>query len=317
MREPVVESTTQALSVAFVCCLASALLIISGGCATLQESRYERKLAAGAAYAYEAPPVSWQFTYAPADDPDLAALRRQFDLDEVAGTGTDIERAFRLLEWAYEIVPWDGSAPWPEGVLSATNIIEWSNRTGEGVNCRMKAIVLQEALLSVGIPARMISCTPYDPKDRDSHVINAVWLREENRWVWMDASFNAYPLDSSGNVLGLREVRAMLADGRAPQLNGEAVLRGAPVDGDWYFDYYMTKNLYVLISPLEMRSGYEGSPDDQYQVMLMPRRLLPQPPSDRVQSWTFRGATVRRYVTSNPNLFWAPPAVKPQASLED
>lgn len=289
-------------------CVGLLLLVLAvalSGCATGRA--YREKLSAGADYAHERPPFDVTFAYTTKDAPQLAALRERFALDRIAGEGTEIERAFRLLEWAHEIVPWDGSAPWPETVLSAENIIDWSQAHETGVNCRMKAIMLQEALLAVGIPARMVSCVPLDPEDRDSHVINAVWSREEQRWVWMDPSFYAWPLGADGTILGIREVRRMLAGGERPNLNSEAELRGKPICADWYFGTYMMKNLYALISPLDVRPGYEGSPGEKRRVILVPAIVLPPDPQNRTRTWRSSGATWTEVAISNPDIFWAVP----------
>ncbi|MFP4385140.1 MAG: transglutaminase domain-containing protein [Spirochaetia bacterium] len=184
--------------------------------------------------------------------------------------------------------------------------MRWAESKDIGVNCRMKAIILQEAYLAMGFPARIVSCTPLDPEDRDSHVITAVWSSEKEKWLWMDPSFFAYPMDEAGELLGIREVRKMLIRKDYPRLNAEAEIRGKPMSPKWYFGTYMMKNLYGLISPLEPQYGYEGGARKRYELILVPGSMLPVP-EKRARLWKSRGAEVTQYVISNPDVFWQAP----------
>lgn len=285
----------------------AAVAILVGLTACSTSRAYRDRLVTGAEYAYEQPPFHIQFTHTTPDHPELVALRHEFDLDGVAGKGSDRERMLRLLDWAYRVAAWDGSAPWPEGTLSATNIIAWTREHESGVNCRMQAIILTEALLAVGIPARIVGCTPIDPQDRDSHVIVSAWSSEEQRWLWLDPSFNAIPIGHGDRHLGVREVRSMLVNGQTPTLNSEARLRDQPMDANWYFGTYMTKNLYGLVSPLHSQPGREGSAGQKEEVILLPALILPDNAERRVRNWEFRGGNYTQYAISNPDLFWAAP----------
>jgi hypothetical protein len=285
--------------------IAIAITFLTFSCTTSRN--YHERLVAGAEYAYEQPSVSIQFTYAGADHPELVALRERYDLDLVAGDGSDVEQMVRLLEWAYNITAWDGSAPWPEGVLSAQGIIDWCEARDTGVNCRMKAIVLAEALLSVGIPARIVGCTPMDPEDRDSHVLVTAWSAEVQRWLWLDPSFYAWPISEDGRHLGIREVREMLIARDLPALNPQATINGRSMDARWYFGTYMTKNLYGLVSPLHSEPGREGSGGEKYEAILLHEGLLPRDSDDRARAWEFRGGRYTQHAISNPDVFWAAP----------
>ncbi len=66
----------------------------------------------------------------------------------------------------------------------------------------------------------------------------------------------------------------MLVDRRFARLNFEAVLRGKTMSGEWYFGYYMMKNLHGFISPLKAATGYEGSPGEKEQVILVHAGVL-------------------------------------------
>ena len=50
-----------------------------------------------------------EFTYQSADNPNLIALRKAFNLDSVAGTGNDVTKIKNLLHWIHTLVPHDGN----------------------------------------------------------------------------------------------------------------------------------------------------------------------------------------------------------------
>ncbi len=308
----------------FIYAAALLLMILLSSCSTgtARIEEYRSKLIRGAVYD---PAVTahisdqLQFSYTPPSDPDLTALRERIEqesglnLDRRSRVDEDNETALiiDLISYVHRLVPWDGSAPWPEGILSTENILAFAEDQGIGVNCRMKAIILQEAYLSAGLPARIVSCIPMDPNDRDSHVIVTVWAETLGKWVWADPSFNAYVTDENGTLAGIREVREGLIAGRRFFLNDDARIRSETLDPVFYFDYYMTKNLYGFISPLEAAYGYEGSPGERYCLMLVPACELPRMGSNEtepfVQHYQFRESSFTRFIVSDPDLFWSPP----------
>ena len=215
--------------------------------------------------------------------------------------------SMRLTEYVYRIVPWDGSAPWPKGVLSTDTILSYAKEHDIGVNCRMKAIILQELALSCGIPARMISCVPWDPKDTDSHVIVIAYAKELNRWVWADPSFNVMLQDSQGSFVGISEVREGLISGESFHFATEARIRNEQLTEAFYLDYYMTKNLFACISPLEAQYGYEGSSGERTRIVLVPASVY-QHSEQHSRSFSFRESRYTEYMISNPDVFWQLPS---------
>ncbi|MFP4385559.1 MAG: hypothetical protein ACLFSE_16055, partial [Spirochaetia bacterium] len=97
-------------------------VLLLAGCGSSGE--YHSKLSGGD-YAYEEPPVPLSFVFEDVNTPRLTVFREQFNLQEAAGAGPERDRIIGLLKWAYTLVPWDGSAPWPKGVLCTDNIVRW------------------------------------------------------------------------------------------------------------------------------------------------------------------------------------------------
>lgn len=287
--------------------VALTIVALGSGCTTT--SYYKDRLQNGATYGMETPSEiadSIQFTYQRKEHADLTALRETLKLEEIAGEGPETQQIIRLMQFVHQLVRWDGSAPWPQGTLNTKTILQHSQETDQGVNCRMMAIILQEVYLSMGFPARIVGCIPLDPNDNDSHVITTVWAADLGKWLWMDPSFNTYVMDNHGTPVGVEEVREGLIAGKQFKLSEGANVRGNRLKESFYFNYYMTKNLYAMVSPMEARYGYEGSPGQRFVVMLVPAIEYPDNPQDRIQQYSFRESIFTRYIISDPQLFWQP-----------
>ena len=286
-------------------------LFSSIGC--VGTNAYERKLVEGAHYdptATEDIASMIVFTYQEANEPGLVALREALSFDEYLASKahlSETELILDLIGYVHALVPWNGTAAWPSTSLNTLTILSHAQTMQAGVNCRMKAIMLQELYLAAGIPARMVSCIPLDENDSDSHVIVSVWSNELKKWIWADPSFNAYVMNGEGQLASIEEVRNGLIHNERFFLNADAELRGEPLSESFYFDQYMMKNLYAFISPLAAAYDYEGSKGDRYSVMLVPARDLPDDEQKLIQRYHVRESSFTRYVLSDPQLFWKPP----------
>ena len=282
------------------------ILLSLSSCSSVYQ--VQQRLRSAADYSWEYEDENLEFTYQSSNAPDLQKLYDEHELSKLLfGAKDDVQRIMRLTEYVYRIVPWDGSAPWPKGVLSTDTILSYAEEHDIGVNCRMKAIMLQELCLSCGIPARMISCIPWDPEDTDSHVIVIAYAEELNRWVWADPSFNVMLQDSQGSFVGISEVREGLISGESFQFATEAMIRNEELTKAFYLDYYMAKNLYACISPLEAQYGYEGSSGERTRIALVPASVY-QHSEQHSRSFSFRESRYTEYMISNPDVFWQLPS---------
>ncbi|MGM0432802.1 MAG: transglutaminase domain-containing protein [Spirochaetota bacterium] len=297
--------------------LAAALLIViatSVGCS--DEYLYKRKLKRGAVYDPEYTAhlaANIEYSYQQPGHADLGELREALAFDTYLRSRdhlSEIELILDMIGYVHELVLWDGSAAWPEGSLNTLNILAHAEENQQGVNCRMKAVILQELYLAAGFPARMVSCIPLDKEDSDSHVIVSVWSQQLGKWIWADPSFNAYVRDEQGKLMSIAQVREGLIRGESFCLNEDAVLMDKPLESSFYFDYYMMKNLYVFITPMRAAYDYEGSQGSRYSIMLVPQNELPENKADLQQEYRFRDSVFTRYVISDPSLFWAAPEVQ-------
>jgi hypothetical protein len=122
------------------------------------------------------------FRYQAADEAHLAALRKTYQLDSIAGAGNEVSRFINLLHWVHEQVPHDGNHENPK-VRNAQNLLSICQREKRGLNCHGLATILNEAYLAMGYKARFVGCLPKDTTDQDSHVINAVYSTTLQKWL--------------------------------------------------------------------------------------------------------------------------------------
>lgn len=237
------------------------------------------------------------FTYQSPEAKELVDLRVKYNLDSVAGNGEEISKLKNLLFWAYNIVPHqNGDNP---TFRNANDLIEVCKRDNRGVNCRMKATILKDAFHAKGFKSRMITCMPKDTNDTDCHVINVVWSKTHNKWLWMDPTFNAYLSNNKGELLSVEEVRTHLINNSELHLNKDALK-----NKEFYLDFYMSKNLYWLRCPVksvwDVETYSQNNPVVQY-VNLYPGRF------NTVNSARKTSNDTEVFEITNPNYFWQKP----------
>lgn len=231
-----------------------------------------------------------KFTYLGADDPNLTRIRQHFNLDSIAGKGDEISQIKNLMTWVHNRVRHDGNSsnPSPRNAIDIVSVCDTEDR---GVNCRMMATILNECYLAMGFKSRFITCMPKEYIS-DCHVINAVFSKTLNKWLWMDPTFNAYVSDENGNLLSIAEVRERLRSDKPLVLNEDANWNNETKQTkEYYLDSYMAKNLYWLTTTLH--SGYNIETDKTTGGYI---NLFP---SGFSTSYDTNGI-----ITTNDKLFW-------------
>ena len=200
------------------------------------------------------------FTYAPPTDSLLTRSREYFNLDSIAGNGDDVSRIKNLLYWVHDLVRHDGSSPWPDCPMNLVDLYNVCREQDRGLNCRFMAIMLTEALLAEGIPARYLTCQSkaFDT-DPDCHVITIAWAESLGKWVWVDPTFAAFVTDENGLMLHPGEVRDRLQKDLPLVLNEDANWNHQQTQTkQGYLENYMAKNLYIISANTIQQSQPEG-----------------------------------------------------------
>ena len=260
-------------------------------------------------YNYSDNRFNLKFTYQSQDNPNLIRVRTDLKLDSIAGDGSELSQIFNLMHWVHNLVKHDGNSnnPTLKNAVDLINVCQAENR---GVNCRMLATILNECYLSMGIQSRYITCMPRETEFDDCHVINMVYSKDLNNWIWIDPTFDAYVMDEKGNLLGIQEVRERLIKGLPLILNADANWNRTNLQTkEHYLDYYMAKNLYRLQTPLVSEYNtetWETGKEVTY-VELLPLDGIEQTPQEREETNDKTGTKFIYYKTNNPDIFWAKP----------
>jgi hypothetical protein len=249
------------------------------------------------------------FSYQSADNPNLVALRKQYKLDSIAGSGNEISRMLNLMHWLHNLIRHD-NGPTPK-LMNAASMLQLCKSEKRGLNCRQLATILNECYLSLGFKSKYVQCSPKDSlgTDNDCHVINSVYSMSMNKWIWIDPTFDAYVMNEKGELLGIEEVR-------------ERIIRNMPLilnpDANWnhitsrtkedYLYEYMAKNLYRLECPVSSEYNLETMENGKIikYVSLLPFDNYKQTPSVVFVNWG-NGTSSFTYKTNNPEVFWKAP----------
>jgi len=244
------------------------------------------------------------FSYQNSAAPELAAFRAKFNLDSVSGNGDEISKFKNLLFWAHNIVRHDGNSNNPLN-RNAIDLIAVCKKDNRGVNCRMMATILKDAYQAEGFEARLVTCLPKDTADFDCHVINVVWSKTLNKWIWMDPTFNAYLRDEKGNYLNIEEVRERLINGSPVVLNDDANWNNLNKETKEMYFNYMSKNLYWLQCPVKSEWDLETRKDGKPAIVYVD--LFPGGFSTIHQPLR-SGKGITEYATNSPDYFWQKPS---------
>lgn len=249
------------------------------------------------------------FTYQAMDNPNLVRIRKELKLDSIAGQGNETSKILNLLHWLHNIVRHDGASSNPT-LKNAIDLIKICKAENRGINCRMMSTVLNECYLSMGIKSRYITCMPKETEFDDCHVINMVYSTDAKKWIWIDATFDAYVMNEKGELLGPAEVRERLINKKTLILNPDANWnkQNSQTKED-YLERYMAKNLYRIQTPLVSEYDTETwkSGKEVTYVELLPLDGIQQNPQKEEKTNAKTGVKLTYYKTNNPNLFWGLP----------
>lgn len=179
----------------------------------------------------------------------LEELKNAYQLEKIAGVGTDFEKAVNLLVWISEHIYHKGNFN-ADISYNALALLEYSYDKGfeQGISCVALATVLSGCLLAVGLKARRVLIMPCSPYDGDSHAVVQVLIGEMNKWVMLDPTYSAYLVNEKKEPLSLLELRSCLADQKPVFFSAEARYNGA----EWMQEdeksgiEYFAKNLFYM-----------------------------------------------------------------------
>lgn len=205
--------------------------------------------------------ASADFTYI-FDAPEYKKLISKYHIDEVAGNGSELDKALNLMKWCAENVLHNGGTKDVEFVpKTSVDILDYAFKKGKefGVYCRLQSIVFTECCLALGIKSRILHCLPFSPNDFDSHVVSIVWIENLKKWIMLDSGNGRYFMDSDNNILSPIEIRTKMA------LNEEIKCN----EDDENYKLYMAKNLFYFKS-LQINTYGSDLLDNQNEIYCIP-----------------------------------------------
>ena len=140
---------------------------------------------------------------------DYKILLEKYNIAEIAGNGSEYEKALRLMNEFAPRLSHFGNFDYSVDI-EALPLLEYSlDKPENGINCRCKAQILNEMLLSLGIYSRKLWIMPNSKYDGECHVVNEVWDTTLGKWVMVDISNNIYWVDKEGKPLSVLEIRQL------------------------------------------------------------------------------------------------------------
>lgn len=171
--------------------------------------------------------------------PQYDELLTKYSIPKLSETTTDFDTALAVMNWLTDNTYYCGLQ---EKILrdDALDILEFAvgNGFSHAINCRYKAIAMTDLLIAHNINAYPIYLVSGKAERVSCHFVVHVFLREENRWMVMDPSFNCYLANDSGRILDIFELRELYLSGKTPQPIGYS-FNGIKECVDVYLKYFL------------------------------------------------------------------------------
>ena len=254
--------------------------------------------------------VKVDFSYADSSDENLTRLRDMYNLETIAGQGTETDRIINLTRWVYQLT---GHANEPEipKELNAFNLIRLAKDEHMQINCYMKTVILNEIFLAMGLSSRWTHLLPHSHEEDESHFVTSVYSSALGKWILMDPDFGVYVTDEKGAILGVADIRNRLIAGE-PLVVKDLDTSQSALARTWGdvenfiqgadYPWILSKFIFKIRCPQVSRFNQRSMPDKVYFELLPDgyrEELL------RESQMTERGKVV---YMNDEELFWQKPA---------
>lgn len=270
---------------------------------------YRGGLKKNAGYHASLPDPDVSFSYASPSDSNLRLLRELYNLDSVAGSGSEHERIINLMLWVHRLAPHASNPSYPK-TRNALNLIDLCLNRKKAINCYMYSIILNEVYLSMGYFSRLIHLS-YKHQG-ESHWVNAVYSFEDGKWLMMDANHGAYFMDEDGRILSIPEIRKKMINKEKIVLNKELTYVGSNTSVKMlkgilgiktFYRWYFSKNIFKYKT--NIRNVFDVESDiAAREIQLLPTHYLKKL---KVPSSQSKYERYYLYRTDNEEFFWQSP----------
>lgn len=247
---------------------------------------------------HEKPTTYFPFLY-DTKSKDLKEFCLKYKLYSIAGSGSELDKSIRLMNWVYHVLPSGKNAIrltgcTPDAILSQTKKI---------VNCYNHAIVLNATLLAIGIYSRCIWCKPFDVANLEYHVVNVAYIKQYGKWIMLDSANQVICYDDRNMPMDIMDIRHALVENlpiRIGNDGGEWRGKYAAICRKKYFAY-MKKNCFRFSCYL--KSCYLQEKENEL-VELVPQGYYPSTGTRKKER---NSQMLLCHYTTNTKAFWTPP----------
>lgn len=247
-----------------------------------------------------------EFKYSSSNDSNLVYLRQKYNIDSIAGNGSDIEQIINLMYWVHNLAPHAVNPTWPRS-LNSLNLIDICINEKKSINCYMHSVILNEVYLSMGYYSRFIHL--WYTHSGESHVVNSVFVPSLNKWVMMDSDFGAYCMDENKNILNIPEIRDRLVNKQEILFNDDLnveipkFIKALFGGNEKSYRYYLSKNIFMYSTPVNNVFNIKTNrtakiirliPTNYVEKVNLHKRERPYEP-------------YKYYYTDNESFFWQKP----------
>lgn len=156
------------------------------------------------------------------DSPGLMKIKDKWKIDDIMGSGSELQRLVKLKKWAFDLLCFDGKKLESRRYDSydCFDIIKSAKNDGYSLNCRYISLIFTQILLAAGFKARWVSCLPMELNYCECHCVTEVFIEERNKWIVVDVALNLLYFDRMGNILNLYEIRQHILQNERFRIQG-------------------------------------------------------------------------------------------------
>lgn len=188
-----------------------------------------------------------------------SALREKYEIESIAGDGSEFEKALNLMNTFSQRFSHNGSFQEYTKEMNVVELLDYAlDKPQNGIFCRAKAQIFNEMFLALNIYSRKLWIKPLSVYDDECHVVNEIWDNVYNKWILLDTTNNLYWIDENGLPLSALEVREKFAkqDFVTPVKPGDPVSDLNKLHDKYEsFILYTAKNMVYLQYFLEYGEG--------------------------------------------------------------
>ncbi len=146
------------------------------------------------------------------NDPEYAELLDKYDLVNMAGDGSEFDKALRLMDNFSGRLKHNGNFSEYTADMDAVYLLDYAlDKPEHGIHCRAKAQIMNEEYLALGIYSRKLWLNPLSVYDGECHVVNEIWDSGYQKWIMLDTTNDIYWIGEERIPLSAIEVRDKMA----------------------------------------------------------------------------------------------------------